>query len=68
VLFHFGEKDESISAEARDRIRDALPSAPIHVYPAQHGFNCEMRKEYDAPSAALALERTLSFFAEHLHP
>ncbi len=34
--------------------------------PADHGFNCDQRGSYDAPSAALARKRTLEFFAQHL--
>jgi carboxymethylenebutenolidase len=33
----------------------------VHVYPADHGFNCDERASYDAPSARLARERSLSF-------
>jgi carboxymethylenebutenolidase len=66
LLFHFGEQDRSIPAEAVQRHREALPGAEIHVYPAGHGFNCELRKDYDAASAKLAFERTLDFFARTL--
>jgi carboxymethylenebutenolidase len=38
----------------------------VQIYPAQHGFNCDHRGSYDAPAAALARERTLTFFARHL--
>ena len=36
------------------------------VYPADHGFNCDVRASYDEPSAKLAWERTLAFFAREL--
>jgi len=36
------------------------------VYPADHGFNCDQRASYDGPSAALALERSLSFFQDYI--
>jgi carboxymethylenebutenolidase len=42
------------------------PRLPIHVYPADHGFNCEDRKQYDAEAAKLARERTLGFFRNHV--
>lgn len=64
--FHFGERDASIPPEAIARHRSVLPQAEIHVYPAGHGFNCELRADYDAPSAALAWQRSLDFFARHL--
>jgi carboxymethylenebutenolidase len=66
LQFHFGEFDSSIPAEAVERHRQAIPHAEIYVYPAGHGFNCDRRADYHAPSAALARERTLDFFARHL--
>lgn len=69
LQFHFGERDESIPAAAIDRHREALPQAAIHTYPAGHAFNRDVDpRAHDAPSAALALERTLAFFATHLGP
>jgi carboxymethylenebutenolidase len=66
LQLHFGERDQHIPSAAVARIRAAVPNAPIHTYPAGHGFNCEERKDYDAASAALAHERTLAHFAEHV--
>jgi carboxymethylenebutenolidase len=66
LMFHFGEHDKIIPAAAREQHREQQPQAQIHVYDAGHGFNCDLRADYDAPSAALALERTLAFFGEHL--
>lgn len=69
VMFHFGGKDQSIPAEAIERHREAYPGAEIHVYPdAGHAFNRDVDPEaHESTSARLALERTLAFFAEHLH-
>jgi carboxymethylenebutenolidase len=61
VLYHFGEKDPYIPMSDVDRIRAADPTGLFHVYPADHGFNCEERGSYDAESARLARERTLDF-------
>lgn len=66
LMFHYGERDAHISAADRDRVRKANPDAAFHVYPADHGFNCDARGSYDEVSAALARKRTLAFFAEHL--
>ena len=66
MLFHFGEKDPLIPAEDVQKHRDHHPDATVHTYPAGHGFNCNVRADYDAPSAALARQRTLAFFSEHL--
>jgi carboxymethylenebutenolidase len=67
LLLHFGERDHAIPLEDVERIRSAWPDAEIHVYEgAEHGFNCDQRASHHAPSAALALERTLAFFGHHL--
>ena len=66
VIFHFGERDASIPPEMVALHREHLPQMPLHTYPADHGFNCDVRADYDAASAALARQRTLAFFSEHL--
>ena len=66
AIMHFGERDAHIPMSDVDRVRKAQPGVAVHVYDADHGFNCDHRGSYDAPSAALARERTLSFLAENL--
>jgi carboxymethylenebutenolidase len=44
----------------------AHPEVEVLFYPADHGFNCDHRESYDAPSAALAWTRTLAFLSKHL--
>lgn len=66
VMMHFGERDAHIPMQDVDAIKVAQPGARIFVYPADHGFNCDHRASYDADSAALAKQRTLEFFGEHL--
>ena len=66
VLFHFGETDQSIPADHHAKIRAAHPALPMHIYPAGHGFNCDQRGSYHAPSATLARTRTIEFLAKHL--
>ena len=66
VLLHWGETDQSIPPEHHARVRTAHPDLPMHVYPAGHGFNCDERASYHEPSAKLARQRTLEFFAKHL--
>jgi carboxymethylenebutenolidase len=66
VLLHFGETDQSIPPEHHARIRAAHPNLPMHIYPAGHGFNCDQRASYHAPSAALARQRTLDSLRTHL--
>ena len=66
VIMHFGEQDAHIPMSDVEKVRQANPDIPIYVYDADHGFNCDHRESHDAPSAATAKERTLSFFAEQL--
>lgn len=66
VLFHFGERDAHIPASVVSEVRTALPDAPVHVYAADHGFNCTDRASFEPASAKLALERTLAFLHQHL--
>jgi carboxymethylenebutenolidase len=66
LLFHYGLKDAHISEADREAVRRANPEAEFYVYDADHGFNCDARASFDAPSAKLALERSLAFFAKHL--
>lgn len=66
VQYHFGEKDQTIPPENIEKIRAAHPEGEFHIYPADHGFNCDQRASYHAESARLARERTLAFFARYL--
>lgn len=66
VIFHFGERDASIPPEMVEKHRQLLPQMPLYVYPAGHGFNCDVRADFEPKSAALARTRTLAFFGEHL--
>ena len=65
-MLHFGEKDAHIPIAGVREVAAAHPDVPVHIYPADHGFNCDQRASYDAPSAALAWNRTLEFFGKHL--
>jgi carboxymethylenebutenolidase len=66
VMYHFGEKDPHIPVSDVDKIRAADPNGIFHLYPADHGFNCDERSTYDAPSATLARQRTLQFLAAQM--
>lgn len=68
VIFHFGDRDSSIPAEAIDKQRKAWPDAPVYVYErCGHAFNRDVDKSvYNADAAKLAWERTLEFFGRHL--
>jgi len=66
TIMHFGELDAHIPMTDVDIVRAAQPEVAVHVYAADHGFNCDQRASYDAASAALAKERTLAHFSRHL--
>jgi carboxymethylenebutenolidase len=67
LLLHFGELDHAIPLSDVDAVRAAWPDATVHVYEgAEHGFNCDRRASFHAPSAELARTRSLAFFANNL--
>jgi carboxymethylenebutenolidase len=66
VMCHFGEQDHAIPIDGVHAFAKAQPAVEVHVYPAQHGFNCDQRASFDAAAAALAQQRTQAFFARHL--
>ena len=66
VLMHFGEFDPRISQADRETTRRLHPEIEMHVFPADHGFNCDHRQAYDAASAQCAEELALAFIHRHL--
>jgi carboxymethylenebutenolidase len=66
VMAHFGDQDHWISLESVEAFKRAHPEVEVHLYHANHGFNCDQRASYNAEAAQLARERTLAFFAKHL--
>jgi carboxymethylenebutenolidase len=66
LIMHFGELDAHIPMSDVEKIKAANPNVPVHVYAADHGFNCDHRGSYDAAAASVALERSLAHFAAHL--
>lgn len=61
VLAHFGERDHWIPLESVQAFAQAQPQVEVHVYAADHGFNCDQRGSYDASAAQLAKTRSLDF-------
>ena len=66
VMVHFGDQDHWIPLDSVEAFKQAHPEVEVHLYHANHGFNCDHRGSYDAAAAKLARERTLAFFAQHL--
>jgi len=66
TMAHFGDQDTHISLESVKAFEQAQPEVEVHLYAANHGFNCDQRGSYDAGAAATALERSLYHFGKHV--
>ena len=66
VLAHFGDQDHWIPLDSVEAFRQAQPGVEVHVYAANHGFNCDQRGSFDEAAATLARQRTLAFLVKHL--
>lgn len=70
-LGFFGDLDRGIPVDDVEALRVAASKAPVatevvRYADAEHGFNCDARASYHAPSATDAWQRTLDFFAANL--
>ena len=63
---HFGDKDMHIPMTHVNELRQLHPDVAIFDYPADHGFHCDERGNYDATAAKHAMSRTLEFMAKHV--
>ena len=66
TMAHFGDQDAHISVESVKALEQAHPEVEVHLYAANHGFNCDQRGSYNAAAAATALERSLYHFGKHV--
>ena len=66
TMSHFGDQDTHITVESVKAFEQAHPEVEVHLYAANHGFNCDQRGAYNAGAAATALERSLYHFGKHL--
>ena len=70
LLIHYAELDERVNAgwpAYEAALQAAGKEYTMHMYPgANHGFHNDTTPRYDADAAALAQERTIAFFREHL--
>lgn len=66
VMAHFGKLDTHIPMDGVLEFVQTQPEVQVHLYEAQHGFNCDVRGSYDEASAVQAKDRTLAFFDTHL--
>ena len=66
TILHFGNLDAHIPIPDVKSIDEAHPEVMVYIYDADHGFNCDHRGSYNESAAALARQRTLSFFEQYL--
>ena len=66
VLLHFSDRDDATPVAGIEALAAAHPDQAVHVYTAEHGFNCDQRGAFDAAAAQLARERTLAFLRRHI--
>lgn len=66
TMAHFGDQDSHIPVESVKAFERAQPEVEVHLYAANHGFNCDQRGSYNASAAATALERSLYHFGKHV--
>lgn len=64
IMLHYGSHDPAIPPENVEAVRRAAPDAPLYMYDAGHGFCRKASPDYHEPSCALALRRTLDWFAQ----
>ena len=63
VMLHYGARDPGIPRENIERVRAATPGSPLYLYDAGHGFCRAGGHDFNPEAAALAIERTLNWFA-----
>ena len=66
VLTHFGEHDKGIPINDVKIFEEIRPEVLTYTYPADHGFNCDHRSQYNKTCARIALDRTLKFLEKNL--
>jgi len=66
VLTHFGELDKGIPIKDVKIFEDKRPEVLTYTYPADHGFNCDHRSQFNKTCASIALDRTLKFLKKNL--
>lgn len=66
VQAHFGRLDSGIPMEGVEAFAAAQPGVDVHVYEADHGFNCTHRDQHHPESAELARGRVDAFLKEHV--
>ena len=66
VLTHFGEFDKGIPINEVKIFEKTRPEVLTYTYPADHGFNCDHRSQFNKKCANIAFDRTLKFLEKNL--
>ncbi|MGA8515177.1 MAG: dienelactone hydrolase family protein [Burkholderiaceae bacterium] len=66
TMAHLSNDDAYVPMDGVAALQKAHPGVQVLLYAAKHGFNCDQRASWHPESAALARQRTLAFFAQHL--
>ena len=66
VLTHFGEIDKGIPIKDVKIFQKERPEVLSYTYPADHGFNCDYRSQFNKKCADIAHDRTLKFLERNL--
>ncbi len=66
ILTHFGELDKGIPIKDVEIFEEKRPEVRTYKYPADHGFNCNHRSQFNKVCANIALDRTLKFLEENI--
>ncbi len=66
MLMHFGEHDAGIPLDDVAAIGKAHPDAEVHIYDADHGFNCDHRGTYNEAAAVMARQRTMELYGQQV--
>jgi carboxymethylenebutenolidase len=67
VLIHLATLDRYIPLEAtREAFATHLPTVPVHIYDADHGFNRDDGITFNPTASTVALERSLAFLEANL--
>lgn len=66
VLTHFGEFDKGIPMNEVKIFEKTRPEVLTYTYPADHGFNCNHRSQFNKSCSGIALDRTLKFLEKNI--
>jgi len=66
TMCHFGELDTGIPIEDVKNFLKKYSSVKVFTYPADHGFNCNHRSQYNEVCSRIAYGRTIKFLNSNL--